>query len=646
MNERGRSITSDVIIEFHNQMKDKYYNDDKYIEKSKKLSNEIMKFEQQLMTTSPSCPISLLENLRDRSSHIKNSRLKQLVSEKFYDPNVMEAAMCATESVVFLSNNDPLKLNNRIRSHIHNLKLLSSGMEGMTMVGDFIKLDDFYVLKVPKNKSQADLLHEAIVGLYGTNMLRQYIPNFAYIYGLFSCSPPLIGKDEFVKSWCLNNKNNVNYILYENITPAEEVSRFLRRCSASEFLQIFMQILHSLQTAVECIDFTHYDLNHNNVLVKFMGKTPVMIKYKSTDNKDIYLKTKILAMIIDYNMSHIKVNNKHLGDADHSLSTYGVDAEKSYIMHDAYKFFMFCMYNAKRANNIRVLRVGETIFKYFNTIENLSDAIDKQFHYFYMFPPRGNSWNVLNLIKFVKQNCHCHFIFDSPDATPILQCDKMCLSKDQALSEIYDGLDKPVVAPNNVIDFYDLYFRLQNEGRMMDQSRVISTFDYTEAMKQHVSTIADKTNKIVTPHKLFIKHINYLKQRKNLIDITYLPDLRDLYDNITSLVDRLTELKLYYKIGIAVAESYEDENSINKMKESMRIVQSVYGNIIPEIINFMNHVKETSDQVLRDMIQPGKQEVSSADLVKKFGSDEILWFWTDRKTQNDLVDDINTNIII
>ena len=42
------------------------------------------------------------------------------------------------------------------------------------------------------------------------------LPNFAYIYGGFKCSGPILNDNNKVVDWCVNNNYSVNYILYEN----------------------------------------------------------------------------------------------------------------------------------------------------------------------------------------------------------------------------------------------------------------------------------------------------------------------------------------------------------------------------------------------------------------------------------------------
>ena len=57
-------------------------------------------------------------------------------------------------------------------------------------------------------------MHEAFIGLAGTNQLRKEIPNFSFIYGAFKCDGPIMpGKGKEVKQFCTGeSKSPVTYV--------------------------------------------------------------------------------------------------------------------------------------------------------------------------------------------------------------------------------------------------------------------------------------------------------------------------------------------------------------------------------------------------------------------------------------------------
>ena len=229
----------------------------------------------------------------------------------------MKAAMCTADSIFYTSPYDvgSLYLNNRIRMYIHNLRQVGGeSAEGYALVADFENAKDMFVVKVSRSPSDDTLLHELVVGLYGTNKLRQYIPNFAYVYGGFKCSPPLIDPEtKKVITWCLHDTNPVNYVLYENITPAVPMSKYLQTCTGKDFVNVYLQVLYALRLALKVSDYTHYDLHYENVLIREPSpgtiSGPFQIAYE-TERGVEYVLTHVIPTFIDYGFSHIKTSNQ------------------------------------------------------------------------------------------------------------------------------------------------------------------------------------------------------------------------------------------------------------------------------------------------------------------------------------------------
>jgi len=293
------SVTSKDVIDEYFLIKDgmKYRKDlDENLTKQKRN-------EEYLIKNTSQCSTSELDLLRDRIPGLKAQELKRNSIKKLYNAEAMKGTMCAIDSIFYTSPYDvgSSKLNDRIRLYIHNLRNVGDeSLDGYALLSDFENVKDMFILKVARDPKDDTLLHELVIGLHGTNTLRKYIPNFAYVYGGFKCSPPLIDPvTKKVVTWCLNNDNPVNYVIYENISPAVSMEKYLETCTGQEFLQAYLQVLYSLRTAEIAISYSHYDLHTANVLIRTLDIPKFQLVY-NTENGLEYLSTSMIATIIDY----------------------------------------------------------------------------------------------------------------------------------------------------------------------------------------------------------------------------------------------------------------------------------------------------------------------------------------------------------
>lgn len=301
------------------------------------------------------------DKLSDRK--ITENEIEAALNEGFGDANILTTLLCVNTSTLLLPNKSK---NFIIRNYIENLYVKSESTSGLAMNAQFLgnngQYDTQFVIKAPKPYSDVDdTLHEYFVGVYGTNRLRSLIPNFAFVLGGFKCSPPYYDKltnTNKVLTFCQNNKEQVYYIIYENVRNSVPLSKYLRVCTFKQFLNVFVQILFALQVAYENIDFTHYDLHTDNVLIRKLDKEiilPYIIK-----NKTYYLKTDVIATIIDFGRSHIKYENKSYGYYGVALGIY---SENAYPMQDIFKILLFSLFDSVAINRAEVDRVKNNLFE-------------------------------------------------------------------------------------------------------------------------------------------------------------------------------------------------------------------------------------------------------------------------------------------
>jgi len=400
------------------------------------------------------CKKDELQKLRSNMPNIDAQLLQEYSINELYNDDVLTAAKCVINSLFYTKiDNDDLTYNIFIKQYIHNLtKIGKKSASGFAFNADFKDVSDMFIIKTIQNYEQdEDLLHELMVGLYGTNRLRPFIPNFAYIYGGFKCSPPIFGENDEVVDWCNNNKNSVNYILYENVNPSISIKEFISKCSVDEFLNIFLQILYALDFAHKKIDFTHYDLHGSNILLRIPNPDEpdklYQIPYK-TENGWEYITTRYIPTFIDYGMSHFR--NESL-KREENIDNFGIfnclylsiNPNRSWIMYDVYKILMWIFIHADNPDNTNkpVADVIRYIYKFFNYEDDLETLIEEQYELYYSIPYTEDTYNLFTidkLIKHIKSNKSLNFDFISKErnSEQLLKCEDLCIKKEDLYNKI------------------------------------------------------------------------------------------------------------------------------------------------------------------------------------------------------------------
>jgi|688.fasta_scaffold166038_2 hypothetical protein len=423
-------------------------------------SGEIIKLEykkyindiKRTLNKYPNCKIDELQKLRQNLPNIDAQLLQQYSINELYNDNVLNATKCVVNSIFYTNNDkDDLTYNFLIKKYIHDLtKIGGKSNTGFAFNADFKDVSHMFIIKTIQDVNfDDDLLHELMVGLYGTNRLRQAIPNFAYIYGGFKCSPPILGENNQVTDWCkqpkgvlgMNNENMVNYILYENVNPSISIKDFTQTCSVNEFLNIFLQILYALDYAHKTIDFTHYDLHSGNILLRIPNPNEpdklYQILYK-TENGWEYITTKYIPTFIDYGMSHCKNESLKKYENIDNLGVFNfldlsINPDRSWIMYDVYKFLVALYIDAFNNNNKPVIDTIKYIYKFFNYEDDFYKLIREQLGLYHSIPCTEETYNLFTidkLIKHIKIKYNCDFISKNRNSEQLLKCEDLCIKKE------------------------------------------------------------------------------------------------------------------------------------------------------------------------------------------------------------------------
>ena len=229
------------------------------------------------------------------------------------------------------------------------MKILSSETEPNVMV---ISYQDDYLHLVFKSQVDGtfnEVLHETVVGLFGINQLQS--PFFAKVLsGSYpSLCPKLITKEtskncafvvyEFISGKTLHDWLNIHhYILSDTI--------------GRDLLLIVKDIIHALHYANKTVDFTHYDLHLQNIIITESSR-------------------KYIPVIIDYGSSHIKYEGEDYGRTLIEGQIY--NREMWY--HDIFKVLMAVCYHLD-PQVVRLLLIIERM----NLVKNSMQLSNKEYN--------------------------------------------------------------------------------------------------------------------------------------------------------------------------------------------------------------------------------------------------------------------------
>ena len=173
------------------------------------------------------------------------------------------------------------------------------GIVAQTGLGDV----DFIAVKVAKAKG--NMAHEALVGIAALNSLRQDIPNFVYVYGLFECGQLVDGQGD-VKDWCRVSDTRQTYLCMEQVQDAQTLYNILPTLPTAELAEILLQVFGALHLAYERFHFTHWDLRTWNILVKTYPQ-PLPIPIFTARGMLETILTSRVATIIDFGSSYVEL---------------------------------------------------------------------------------------------------------------------------------------------------------------------------------------------------------------------------------------------------------------------------------------------------------------------------------------------------
>lgn len=561
------------------------------------------KMEKSMLQDATPCALASEGGLHGKGPYLNTEEIKKLARNRFYDVNAMKAIACSLDSITYLPEAGGLTAPERIRHWFRGVQQIGEeSVEGYAMEGTFGKAYDLFILKAPSSKT--GLTHEIIVGMYCTNKMRAFNPNFSYVYGYMKCSPPVIdAKTTEVISYCYG-KNDVEYAIYENIADSISMREFSKTCTGKEWLEAYLQVILALLDAHDRFKFTHYDLHPGNVLVQKKlrfdknetrsgGAAPFQIKYPFR-GKDVYLTTSNLARIIDYGVGYFEYMSQSYGRS--GSERYSIFRDRSFPMADAYKLLAGCAVTAGPQARV----VIEQIFTFFNSKQDMGTALKGQSDYYYSLPYIENKtalWTFGDLLDHIELSCKDYSSILSRDRSiaPLLGCESECLNLSKTIEKI-GGYSEEI--PYDIFSYYDLLGRsegAENKGIIADFKKL-----YPKAEKSFMSKYLDPLVKDIEAET---KGISMIDLSTYTYDEITNPKTLKLYVALLirfiNIEDHVKTLEWYVKIGDSTYESQNPSGDKSPYSKYTPLIAR-YNKIIAEATGILNANDKIIDRHIRD----------------------------------------------
>ena len=578
------SVLNRIVSEFQS-----YY---KNIPATTVISGDVLKLERELAYQNTECNFNKISE-----RVVTGSDIKKAITDGFSDVNILKGVLCLNNSILTVPSQMDRNTRHKIKEYITDLtKVGGRSVYGYAMLSEVQKKSkDVFIVKVPRNISEKDTanqLHEYVVAVYGTNDLRKEIPNFSFVLGRFSCSPPYIDNVSYLGdkspdkskaiTYCQssNEKTQTEYIIYEPIFPSVTLSKFITGgASEEDFLNVMVQILFALDIAEKKIMFTHNDLHTENVLVKTL-KSPIEIEYKLSNGKTYYLKTKLVASIIDFGQSYIEYDKKKLGFQ--SLHKAGILADRSHHSADIMKVLLFSAVDSFKGfrkgsllgdlndkqisshlNNSVVFNSIKTIMKntYFTHISDDFGRYVNSLEQFYFSPPLSYDKKFKSAASFFETGINNkfkvldNFLFTKAQGE-LYGCSKIGTCK--TVEQVYTDYSTPLKSIESPYEFYE---RLES-GKNLDVLNKIGRDKFKIFM-----------DKLIKDNNVIKKDI--VSAKKNT-DVSI--SLKSSYKTNSTRysVQNLERYKKYFINMVSLTNSFDDNSYI------MRVAKKLI-NVYPEL---------------------------------------------------------------
>lgn len=282
--------------------------------------------------------------------------LEDLKQTEWYTPSFNEQLRCYIEEYLAIPDTE----DQDARDLLDKLVRLSAGTYGKTYTSELQGQARLVLVKTPKvtdpdveAEDLASLTHEYNIatganGNDGTNILRQKLPSFVYVYYALDCGAPIDGPVPDATAavpnpkaradlWCTPGGGAVN--LLEEYIPGQPINSELltgknasdpNKLTADDFSAIFLQKAIAAWYAWNTIGYAHNDDSSNNNLAVDMKKPvnlalPLLPPFQKNR---VYIVTRYLNVQIDFGQAQSKSIGTKIGTPLHDMFFF--------LLHTAY----------------------------------------------------------------------------------------------------------------------------------------------------------------------------------------------------------------------------------------------------------------------------------------------------------------------
>lgn len=547
------------------------------------------------------CSTNTLNSLAQVINNLKTKQFANILTHEFYNPLVMENAQCLLETIFYTSPwGDTFTAEERERLHLKNVMLISDNTSSSTAyIAKYNNKQDFKIVIKQgfNNYNTLALGHEAFIGLYAINKLRTLCPNFMYTYGLVHENRFINRSDTYTRLLksernktiaYLDQENKKTYhILLESINNSISLKKYIDICTDDDFVDIFMQIVYALEIAQHQINFTHYDLHSDNILVKKLDKNSQIVYHRPNGQKR-YVTSNYLAVIIDFGYSHVKINDQDYGITINKVQ--GVD-NTFHPLKDIYKL------------------LGYSSIAYFNKLK-LTKKIDEKTEFILK-----NTWSIFNptqnwkkaviqnnnskyvYYKEVDKNAHIYSdfidlfeskignLFDNSLQFTSLDCNNNKCYSSEEIWQI-ENLNTSVTIPKDIVSMYDLYTYLNNNNQKEIAEDILNQFIKTDNFTQSYNKSFNHVEELLLEADNQQNYYFSTKLDFNRNDLIRNPNI---YNNIIFQYLEYIHLLNEIKFNIFILEKFVPENQkqqisyqnvFNVTKQMSVFLNELYSNFI------------------------------------------------------------------
>lgn len=530
----------------------------------------------------------IIERYRPLLHNINNEKVFSIIQDKYYDPNVLNVISNIMATIINYAK-DPLAEDHIIHHWMSYAKVIStSSLEGNIIATNLYGINKFNKLFIVKSAKEGfNVIHELFVGLMGINSLRDFIPNFVYTFGGMSCSSPSINNREII-TWCNPYFPENENIIYENI-QGETIYQYLINSDSNikDILIYYLQILYSLNIAVEKVGFTHHDLHSNNIILRETEILTFYIPY-NINGKMIYLYTNKIATIIDFGFSRINYKEKGYN----KIRSCNEISKSIFPMNDAYHLIIDILLILKY-HNVPFYEKLKPIIKFFINISDseINDFLNRDSRTILNLPLNEiTSKNRLNdlINHIINQYPEIKYLISdtySPNY-PILHCSP-CQSVEQIEQQI--GID----TSTDITTLFDLYSLLLIGDRpSIDTQKILEMIKQPmDEFNKLIKQLNDDTTMIPYLNEIIILSQNILSntddtQNINKLMNTDLTKIMVLYQQLITLIDLWA---MIYKAYDYIKQSNNTVPYIDElMKNLSKSFMTTYSKYVDEINNVLN----------------------------------------------------------